>query len=101
MDAIGRWWDGVELWVTGLPFALQVLVVMIVLVPLAGLVATGADIVLAKAFVLVGRGPAEVGSVADDAREAPRTDGTESTEGNEGTEAPDSAGSANSTESED
>ncbi|MDN5758441.1 MAG: hypothetical protein L0H59_07890 [Tomitella sp.] len=95
MDAIGRWWDGVELWVTGLPFALQVLVVMIVLVPLAGLVATGADIVLAKAFVLVGRGPAEVGSVADDAREAPRTDGTE------GTEAPDSAGSANSTESED
>lgn len=98
MDAIGRWWDGVELWVTGLPFALQVLVVMIVLVPLAGLVATGADIVLAKAFVLVGRGPAEVGSVADDAREAPRTDGTESTES---TEAPDSAGSANSTESED
>ncbi|WP_182347020.1 hypothetical protein [Tomitella gaofuii] len=56
MEAIGRWWDGVELWVTGLPFALQVLVVMVVLVPLAGLVAVALDVVVTKCFALVGRG---------------------------------------------
>ncbi|WP_200173079.1 hypothetical protein [Tomitella cavernea] len=56
MEAIVRWWDGVELWVTGLPFALQVLVVMIVLVPLAALVARALDVVVTKCFALVGRG---------------------------------------------
>lgn len=56
VEAIGRWWDGVELWVTGLPFALQALVVMVVLVPLCALVATWADIALSKAFGLFGRG---------------------------------------------
>src|SRR5699024_2612919 len=53
VDAIVRWWDGVELWVTGLPFILQVVVVMVVLVPLAALVAIGLDIVVAKAFAAV------------------------------------------------
>lgn len=56
MDAIGRWWDAVALWVTGLPFALQVLVVMVVLVPLCAIVATWADIAVSKAFALFGRG---------------------------------------------
>ena len=28
MNAILSWWDGVELWLTGLPFILQVVIVM-------------------------------------------------------------------------
>lgn len=56
MDAIGRWWDGVELWVTGLPFVLQVLVVMIVVVPLAALIAIVLDMLVTWLFTLVGRG---------------------------------------------
>jgi hypothetical protein len=37
------WWDDFELWLTGLPFALQFALVMIVLVPLAAAVAFGVD----------------------------------------------------------
>lgn len=61
VDAIVRWWDGVELWVTGLPFILQVIVVMVVLVPLATLVAVGLDIVVSKGFALFGRGDDDTG----------------------------------------
>lgn len=67
MEAIGRWWDGVELWVTGLPFALQALVVMVVLVPLCALVATGADVAMSKIFALFGRGDEPGTPVAPDA----------------------------------
>lgn len=43
MSGIGRWWDGVELWIIGLPFIPQVLVVLIVSIPLAALVARVLD----------------------------------------------------------
>lgn len=39
MSGIGRWWDGVELWIIGLPFIPQVLVVLAVLIPVAMLLA--------------------------------------------------------------
>lgn len=39
VSGIGRWWDGVELWIIGLPFIPQVLVVLAVLIPVAVLVA--------------------------------------------------------------
>lgn len=32
-DAVARWWDGVELWLTQLGFALQVALLMLVLMP--------------------------------------------------------------------
>ncbi len=35
MHAIARWWDSVELWLTGLPFVLQVSLVMVVLAVIA------------------------------------------------------------------
>lgn len=37
------WWDDFELWLTGLPFALQFALVMIVLVPSAAAIAFGVD----------------------------------------------------------
>lgn len=38
MHAIADWWDSVELWLTGLPFVLQVSLVMVVLAVIAMLV---------------------------------------------------------------
>lgn len=56
MSGLLNWWDGVELWVTGLPFVPQVIVVMVVLVPLAAGLARVLDIVMAGALRLIGRG---------------------------------------------
>ncbi len=33
LDAVVRWWDGVELWLTQLGLALQVILLMLVLLP--------------------------------------------------------------------
>lgn len=55
MDAIARWWDGIELWVTGLPFIPQSLVVLIVVVPAAFGLAVVFDRVLAWVLHLLGR----------------------------------------------
>ncbi|WP_024793286.1 hypothetical protein [Tomitella biformata] len=60
MSGLGNWWDSVELWVTGLPFVPQVVVVMVVLVPLAAGIARLLDIVLAGALRLIGRGDPSV-----------------------------------------
>jgi hypothetical protein len=38
MDVLARWWDSVELWLTGLPFVLQVSLVLVVLSMIAMLV---------------------------------------------------------------
>ncbi|GAB2926059.1 hypothetical protein GCM10027047_23930 [Rhodococcus aerolatus] len=43
MGWLGTWWDSVELWLVGLPFVLQVPVVLGVVVPLCGAVAVGLD----------------------------------------------------------
>ena len=43
MSGIAQWWDGVELWVAGLPFVPQVALTLGVLVPLAALAAAGLD----------------------------------------------------------
>lgn len=55
MSGLGNWWDSVELWVTGLPFVPQVIVVMAVLVPLAGGIAWALDSALAAVLRLLGR----------------------------------------------
>lgn len=55
MESIARWWDGVELWVTGLPFVPQSVVVLLVIVPTAFLLARVFDRVLAVVLRLLGR----------------------------------------------
>ncbi|MCW4355289.1 hypothetical protein ONR57_18450 [Hoyosella sp. YIM 151337] len=47
MDAIARWWDGVELWIAGLPFVPQVILVVSVMLPLCFFAATVLDKMLA------------------------------------------------------
>lgn len=56
VSGLGNWWDSVELWVAGLPFVPQVVIVMAVLVPLAAGLARLLDIVLSGALRLIGRG---------------------------------------------
>ncbi|BBX15838.1 hypothetical protein CRI77_13950 [Mycolicibacterium duvalii] len=46
MDGLLSWWDGVELWLSGLPFVAQTAVVMPVVLALAYGVAVLLDIVL-------------------------------------------------------
>ncbi len=55
VSGLGNWWDSVELWVTGLPFVPQVAVVMVVLVPLAALLARLFDVTVAGGLKLLGR----------------------------------------------
>jgi hypothetical protein len=42
-DAVARWWDGVELWLTQLGLALQVALLMLVLLPVCWWAARGLD----------------------------------------------------------
>ena len=46
MDGFLSWWDGVELWLTGLPFVAQTVVVIPVVLVVAYLVAAGLDAAL-------------------------------------------------------
>nr|WP_296772154.1 hypothetical protein [Rhodococcus sp. (in: high G+C Gram-positive bacteria)] len=55
MHAIATWWDGIELWITGLPFVPQSIVVLVVLVPAAFLLAWAFDRLLAGVLHLLGR----------------------------------------------
>jgi hypothetical protein len=50
VNAVGSWWDGVELWIAGLPFIPQVAVVLAVVVPAAAITAYVVDIVLSTLF---------------------------------------------------
>ncbi|ORX01536.1 hypothetical protein AWC29_23110 [Mycobacterium triplex] len=62
MNAFLNWWDGNELWLSGLPFVLQAMVVMPVVLAVAYLAAVALDAVLSKGIELMQR--------------ARRTDGT-------------------------
>ncbi|WP_059018156.1 hypothetical protein [Mycobacterium sp. M26] len=46
MTGILSWWDGVELWLSGLGFVPQVIIVMPVVLALAYGIACGVDVVL-------------------------------------------------------
>ncbi|MGK8525272.1 hypothetical protein ACRS6B_28705 [Nocardia asteroides] len=46
MQRIAGWWDGFELWVAGLPFIPQFLVVLVGMVPISFAIAYGLDRVL-------------------------------------------------------
>lgn len=55
MNGFLSWWDGVELWLSGLPFVLQALAVMPVVLALAYLIATLLDGLLGKGIHLLRR----------------------------------------------
>lgn len=55
MSGVATWWDGVELWTTGLPFVAQVVLVLAVVGPLCALGARGLDHVVGAATGLLGR----------------------------------------------
>lgn len=55
MNGFLSWWDGVELWLSGLPFVLQALAVMPVVLALAYLLATALDGLLGKGIELLRR----------------------------------------------
>ena len=55
VDGFLSWWDGVELWLSGLPFVLQALAVMPIVLALAFLVATLLDAGLGQGIELLRR----------------------------------------------
>ncbi|CQD17288.1 hypothetical protein BN1232_03828 [Mycobacterium lentiflavum] len=50
-----NWWDGNELWISGLPFVLQAMVVMPVVLAVAYIAAVALDAVLSKGIELMQR----------------------------------------------
>ncbi|SPX91605.1 Conserved membrane protein of uncharacterised function [Mycobacterium xenopi] len=55
VDGFLSWWDGVELWLSGLGFVLQTIVVMPVVLALAYLIAVVLDGVLGRGIRLMRR----------------------------------------------
>lgn len=55
MDSVGAWWDGAELWITGLTFPLQAVVVMAVVLPVAAAAAVLLDRASAAVLHRLGR----------------------------------------------
>ncbi|GBE65013.1 hypothetical protein MFM001_14750 [Mycobacterium sp. MFM001] len=55
MDGFLSWWDGVELWLSGLGFVLQTIVVMPVVLALAYVVALVLDAMLGRGIRLMRR----------------------------------------------
>ncbi|BBX62426.1 hypothetical protein MSAS_16000 [Mycobacterium saskatchewanense] len=56
MDGFLNWWDGNELWLSGLAFVLQAMVVMPVVLAVAYLTAAGLDGLLGRGIALMRRG---------------------------------------------
>lgn len=55
MTALSAWWDSIEEWLTGLSFVPQVLVTLIVVVPIAILVATVLNVLVDTLSDLIDR----------------------------------------------
>jgi hypothetical protein len=55
VDGLLSWWDGVELWLSGLGFVLQTIVVMPVVLALAYLIAVALDEMLGRGIRLMRR----------------------------------------------
>ena len=55
MNGILSWWDGVELWLSGLGFVFQSLVVMPVVLVLAYVIAAGLDATLGRGIHVMRR----------------------------------------------
>jgi hypothetical protein len=55
MNGILSWWDGVELWLSGLPFVFQSIVVMPVVLVLAFVIAVALDAALGRGIQVMRR----------------------------------------------
>jgi hypothetical protein len=55
VNGILSWWDGVELWLSGLGFVFQSIVVMPVVLALAYLIAVAMDAMLGRGIQVMGR----------------------------------------------
>ena len=55
MNAFLNWWDGNELWLSGLPFVLQAMVVMPIVLAVAYVVAVLLDALLGKGIEVMRR----------------------------------------------
>lgn len=53
--AIATWWDGVEEWLTGLPFVPQLLMTLVVVVPVALLVAVVLNLLVDGVMTVIDR----------------------------------------------
>lgn len=80
MERIAGWWDGFELWVAGLPFIPQFLVVLVGMVPVSFAIAYLLDRALRAVFRMLGRdrttgrsGPSDPGEFTTTERSAAST----------------------------
>ncbi|GAC81365.1 MULTISPECIES: hypothetical protein [Gordonia] len=55
MDSVLSWWDSVEEWLTGLPFVPQLLVTLVVVIPLATVIALAVNFLVRRLVALVSR----------------------------------------------
>jgi len=66
VDQLANWWDGAELWIAGLPFIPQVVLVLAVMIPVCFGIAWLLDRVLSAVFAAVGRAePVDAGVRSD------------------------------------
>ncbi|MCZ4275101.1 MAG: hypothetical protein WBB62_09510 [Rhodococcus sp. (in: high G+C Gram-positive bacteria)] len=75
MNAIATWWDGVELWIIGLPFIPQSIVVLLVVVPIAFGLSRLFDHVLAEILRVLGRDAHPESDAVSPASDVPPTEG--------------------------
>ncbi|QRY61052.1 hypothetical protein JVX90_11380 [Gordonia sp. PDNC005] len=55
MDSVLSWWDSVEEWLTGLPFVPQLVVTLIVVIPLATVIALAVNFLVRRLVMLLSR----------------------------------------------
>jgi hypothetical protein len=55
VDSVLSWWDSVEEWLTGLPFVPQLLVTLVVVIPLATVIALAVNFLVRRLVALVSR----------------------------------------------
>ena len=55
MSGVLSWWDSVEEWLTGLPFIPQLIVFLVVVIPLATLIAYAVNWLVGKIFSVFSR----------------------------------------------
>ncbi|CAM3585946.1 hypothetical protein [Smaragdicoccus niigatensis] len=56
MASVGEWWDSVELWIAGLPFIPQFVLVLAVLIPVGFGIAWLLDVLVNAVLAALGRG---------------------------------------------
>ncbi|MCX5042742.1 hypothetical protein OG921_06115 [Aldersonia sp. NBC_00410] len=68
MGRIGSWWDAIELWVAGLPFGPQFVLLVLVLLPSSFVIARALDALLNAVLRLFGRQSEDAATQSDGPR---------------------------------